>query len=63
MEKAAGEDWLNGMKGKINNFLWKRLPPETTLEEAEQIAVNLYQALEYHDGVIKERKQSSPGQG
>lgn len=33
---------IDNLKPEINNFLWMRLPPETTLDRAEGIANQLF---------------------
>lgn len=36
---------IDTLKLEINNFLWMKLPPETTLDRAEEIAIQLYEII------------------
>lgn len=36
---------IDTLKLEINNFLWMKLPPETTLNRAEEIAIQLYEII------------------
>jgi hypothetical protein len=45
-ERKAQNDYLNSdLKEDINNFLWTRLPDNTTLNKADEIAFTIYNQI------------------
>jgi len=44
-ETDMGEEMQEDTKVMINNLLWTILPPNTTLEKAELIAVEIYDKI------------------
>lgn len=43
--KMEEVQWYENLKPEINNFLWMRLPAETTLAQAEDIAMKVFNAM------------------
>lgn len=43
--RADREMALDGLKEEINELVWRRLPGTTTLDEAEAVALKIYQAI------------------
>ncbi len=45
-ERHEYEAGLDGLKERINQFLWTYLPGNVTLDEAETIAIKVYELME-----------------
>jgi hypothetical protein len=43
------EDRVKELKPAINNFLWAYLPSQITLEEAEKVALDIYNRIVSED--------------
>lgn len=54
------EEVMDKLKDDINAFLWTRLPPTLTLDEAEEIAVEMTTKIytRWEEEVVKARKAS-----
>jgi hypothetical protein len=53
---------MDELKPEINNFLWERLPSNSTLYEMEELATNIYQLIDDHfDAMRNKLEGKEPG--
>lgn len=46
---------MQKLKPEINNFLWERLPGQTTLAEMDEMAGKIYEQIDDHFDMIRDR--------
>jgi hypothetical protein len=55
------DNWLENLKGKLNNFLWCNMPGEVTLDRLEKLAVNIMDLCSELDNEIIRIKKPEIG--